>query len=304
MRKWLKFILPLMILCLFIPFRNVNAAFGVDIGDTYNYECIAAERTFSLGAETGTGEGFQIDGQHFDPGTIVTVEVIDLISDSVHYNVSSGGYNFYQFSDLIGLLASLRFQYIFYYAIATSMITDVNKWNQTFVEQDPGLLLYDPFIEIGSSTWEDIIEFGDGMVGYVSTISNLVGLTGDAEHDQNDDEFLCQYHIYGAYNETFTPYTSPYLPWEKDLLSIDHYYKYSYDKPNGVMLGSRMHGSTSGVVNGSTMSISYDFHVEQVGYDLPTNLIVGGLNGFTILITFVSLFIPVLIVRMKRKSIN
>jgi len=304
MKNWLKFVLPLFLLCLLIPIQAGIGAFGVNINDTFTYECIAAERIFTLGAESGTGEGFQIDGQHFAPGTTVTVIVSNLISDSVAYEVSSGGYTYFDFSELISLLSSLRFHYLFYPLIAASMITDVNNWNQTFVEEDPGLMLIEPFIEIEGTTWFDLEEFADGMETLLATATDLSSLVISSEIAQDDTTFLCEFHISGVLNETYTPLTSPYLPWIKDLNSIEHYYRFAYDKPTGVMLGTKMYGTTTGEVNGSVMELSYDFHVEQTGYDLPTELTTAKLNGFNIIITIVTLSIPVILIKFKRKSIN
>jgi hypothetical protein len=304
MKKWLKIILPLFLLCLLIPIKAGIGAFGVNINDTYTYECIAAERSFALGAESGIGEGFKIDGQHFDPGTTITVIVQNLISDSVVYNVSSGGYTYFAISDLMGFLISLRFYYLFYPFTATSIVTDVNNWNQTFVEEDPGLMLIEPFIEIGDATWTDFEEFADGMTTLVATANDLTGIIISSEFVQDDTTFLCEFHISGEFNETYTPVTSPSLPWIKDLNSLEHYYRFAYDKPTGVMLGTKMYGSASGEVNGSVMELSYDFHVEQTGYDLPDELTTAKFNGFSIMITIVTLSIPVILMKFKRKSIN
>lgn len=304
MKNLLKIVLPLFLLCLLIPIQAGVGAFGVNIDDTFTYECIAAERSFALGAESGIGEGFKIDGQHFDSGTTINVTVTNLISDSVIYSFASGGYSDFSISDKIGFISSLRFHYLFYPLIATSMITDVNKWNQTFVEEDPGLLLIEPFIEIEGTTWLDLEEFADSMETIVATATDLSSLVISSEFAQDDTTFLGEFHISGAFNETYTPLTSPSLPWIKDLNSIENYYRFAYDKPTGVMLGTKMYGSATGEVNGSDMDLSYDFHVEQTGYDLPEELTTAKLNGFSIIITIVTLSIPIILMKFKRKSIN
>lgn len=65
-----------------------------------------------------------------------------------------------------------------------------------------------------------------------------------------------------------------------------------------------MYGTTTGEVNGSLMELSYDFHVEQTGYDLPNELSTDKLNGFSIIITIVTLSIPIILMKFKRKSMN
>lgn len=304
MKNLLKIVFPLFLLCLLIPIQAGVGAFGVNIDDTFTYECIAAERSFALGAESGIGEGFKIDGQHFDPGTTINVTVTNLISDSVIYSFASGGYSDNSISDKIGFMSSLRFHYLFYPFTATSMITDVNNWNQAFVEEDPGLLLIEPFIEIDGTTWIDLEEFADSMTTILSTLAEYTGIVVSSEYAQDATTFLCEFHVYGEFNDTYTPLSSPYLPWIKDLNSIEHYYRFAYDKPTGVMLGTKMYGTTTGEVNGSVMELSYDFHVEQTGYDLPTELTTAKLNGFNIIITIVTLSIPIILMKFKRKSMN
>lgn len=211
MKNLLKIVLTLFLFSLLIPIQAGIGAFGVNIDDTFTYECITAERSFTLGAESGIGEGFKIDGQHFAPGTTVNVTVTNLISDSVIYSFASGGYTDFSISDKIGFFASLRFHYLFYPFTATSMITDVNNWNQTFVEEDPGLLLIEPFIEIDGTTWIDLEEFADSMTTILSTLAEYTGMVIISEYAQDATTFLCEFHVYGEFNETYTP-TSPSLP--------------------------------------------------------------------------------------------
>ena len=73
----LKIALPLLVVGLFLSATFARANYGVDIGDTFTFDVIANERSITLGANSATADGYEIDGHAFAVGTSVEVEVLD-----------------------------------------------------------------------------------------------------------------------------------------------------------------------------------------------------------------------------------
>ncbi|MFX1538484.1 MAG: choice-of-anchor S family protein, partial [Promethearchaeota archaeon] len=195
MKKIIGIVLPLFLFSL--PILPVLGTYGVSIGETFVYDCIAAERTIALGPYSGEAEGYQIDGQHFDPGTSVTVEITNFISDSVVYSVSSGGYVYNALSDLPAFIDGLRFKYIIYPFHFTVGLANINDWNQTKAEEDPALLLDEPFIDIEAATWSDLKDCADYLVSEYSTLSAAEELILSADYFEDETTFICEFYLHG-----------------------------------------------------------------------------------------------------------
>ncbi|MHA1308866.1 MAG: choice-of-anchor S family protein [Candidatus Heimdallarchaeota archaeon] len=302
MKKQVCVSLALVLLALLIPTQFCTAGtFGVIIGDEFTYDCVASERSVVWGTNSSSSEGYALEGHNFAVGTSVSVEVVNLISDSVAYTVSKDGYMEGYLSELIYFTSALMFTYHNWFHMYKNEIA-INGWNQLLWDQAPLLHLDDAFIEIDSTTWTSIIDVLEYIVESYATVITS-GLTLDAPYSNGDSIFAFELHLYGILNSTYTP-TSPATPWSDYSDDFDYRCKIAYDKSTGALLGIRMYGSTTGIHNVTNYEFSLDSHFEQEGYDLPATIDTNtnGFSGFNITIALGSITTLVLIAVFTRRK--
>jgi len=285
--------------------HSIAATFGVVISDTFTYDCVTSERSVVWGTNSSSSEGYSLEDHNFAVGTSVSVEVVNLISDSVAYTVSKDGYEEGYFSDATTMMSTLMFEYSLYLQVMKSHIRN-NGWNQALWDKPPRHHLDEAFIEIDSSTWSEFADFLDSLTEFHSTITPTNGLTMDTVYINDDTTFACELHLFGILNATYTPFTSPAIPWLDYSDDFDYKCKLAYDKSTGALLGMHLYGSMTGISNGTNYEFTIDSHFEQEVYNLPStiNTSTGGFSGYNIAIAVCSITTLFMIaVYIKRKIV-
>ncbi|MCK5047487.1 MAG: hypothetical protein KAS22_12955, partial [Candidatus Heimdallarchaeota archaeon] len=268
MKKMLKVIIPLALISLFLSSQLVTANFGVDIGDTFTYDCVAAERTMTIGSNTGTATGYTVDDHEFAEGTSVVVEVLefdDSLFNATIYEKQAGSYVENGSSSTFGFQLGGLLMTVFPLFFALGFV-DENTWNQTEAEEGPGMIL-EPFVEPEAATWTLFADFAAEVQTGTSLLSDpsMSGLSIQAEYTDSVSEFFFESYLTGTYNDSITNGTHTFLL----NYDVDHNFQFAFNKANGVMKGMRIEGSLEGTSNSTVVEISYNMHTELAGYNLP-----------------------------------
>jgi len=281
--------------------------FGVSIGDTFTYDCVASEQTIVWGSNSSYAEGYNLDEHHFIVGTSFSVEIMDT-STRVAYSVSKDGYQEGYLSNAQSLGYAMIFEYNSLILMMKGYLGN-NEWDQTVMETVYYMPIDLAFIETDTSTWSDLIDIVDYMNGLYSTLMPTSDITLEVGYVDDGTTFTYEMHVSGVLNNTYTPVTSPAIPWTDYSDDYDFCCRFAYDKATGVMLGTRLFGSMTGLSNVTNYEIAVDFHIEKAGYDLPTELQstnTEGFSGYSIAIAFGSITTLVMIavyVRRKKATI-
>jgi len=276
----LKIALPLLVVGLYLSATFANANYGVNIGDTFTYDVIANKRTITLGTNTATADGYEIDGHAFAAGTSVEIEVLEFDDSFINttiYEIRSGSYFENDSSSTFGFQLGGLFTIIFPLIISYGYL-DESQWNQTEAEELAGLGI-SPFVEPETATWDLFKEFAAEVQTGTSLVSDpaMQNLTLQAEYTDSVTEFLFEAFMGGHFTDTYSNGTHIF---EQDY-TIDHHYQFAYNKANGVLKGHRLVGTLSGTTNGTVLEMEYDNHVELLGYNLPKLQFGGGfIPGF------------------------
>jgi hypothetical protein len=272
LKKALKFIIPIAIMGLLISTQFANGTFGVEVGNTFTYDIIKSNISATIGTNSGSAVGYEVDGQVFGEGTQVDVEVTNVGVSSVEYEIQAGSYFITEtsssldlaFTTLLSILAPL----------AAIMIVD-QTWNQTEVEEvdEPFII---PFVENETTTWDSYKDLADDLQTSPPVSTDTLGVVGiNATYTETVTEFVFELYFFGqlVMNDTLI---TDYYEVDADL---EHHFQFAFTKSTGVLLGMRMQGSVVGISNATDIDFSYYYHVEKVGYNLP-NYIYGGGGGF------------------------
>jgi len=299
----LKVIIPLALISLFLSTQLVTANFGVDIGDTFTYDCIAAERTMTIGSNTGTATGYTVDDHEFAEGTSVVVEVLefdDSLFNTTIYEKQAGSYVENGSSSTFGFQLGGLLMTVFPLLFALGFV-DENLWNQTEAEAPPGMIL-EPFVEPEAATWTLFADFAAEVQTGTSLLSDpaMSGLSIQAEYTDSVSEFFFESYLTGTYNDSITNGTHIFLL----NYDVDHNFQFAFNKANGVMKGMHIEGSLEGTSNSTVVEISYNMHTELAGYDLPNFQFGGGfIPGFEwfLVIPALGLLVALPIIIRRRK---
>ena len=85
-----------MLIGLLLSTQAAVSTYQVTAGQTFDFDVIKAEMAVTVGSNSGSGQGFTLDGHHFEPGTQVTVTVDAVDPDpmiGVDWTVSANGYS-------------------------------------------------------------------------------------------------------------------------------------------------------------------------------------------------------------------
>lgn len=86
--------LIIIVIFLITPFLSVCSGIEVNINDASEYDVIKSSREISVGTNSASAEGFEIDGHHFSQGTSVKLNITTLgFLGTINYNISSNGYS-------------------------------------------------------------------------------------------------------------------------------------------------------------------------------------------------------------------
>ena len=298
-----KVIIPLALISLFLSSQLVTANFGVDIGDTFTYDCVAAERTMSIGTHTGTGTGYTVDDHAFAAGTSVVVEVLefdDSFFNTTIFEIQAGSYVENGSSSTFGFQLGGLLMTVFPLLFASLFVDEV-EWNQTEAEEAPGMIL-EPFVEPEAATWTLFTDFAAEVQTGTSLLSDpsMTGLSIQAEYTDSVSEFFFESYLTGTYNDTLTNGTHTYLI----NYDVDHHFQFAFNKANGVMKGMRVEGTVDGTSNSTAIGMSYEMHTELAGYNLPNYQFAGGfIPGFEwfLVIPALGLLVALPIIIRRRK---
>ena len=303
MRKIAKIIIPLIVLTLIGSMPLVKSDYQVSVGNTFIFDVETSFFDLTFGTNQANAAGYKIAGHAFNPDTSVSVEVLDIESESLLYNISAAGYSESKNAsnaDTDALIEQSLFPLEIIQELATS------EFNETKLEQERHYgILMKPFLNVLAGTWDlfkqvtEDLAVNHTILGYTFE-SNLIV---NATYDDNGTIFVFEFYFGDKYITTISTLASNI----SINLDIEHNYQFAYVKSTGVMLGMRMKGTVDGNINETAFSFVYNYRTEQNGYDLP-NFKFGGLPswpfpGLTVVITFVSIAIlsSVVIISRKRK---
>ncbi|MHA1586009.1 MAG: choice-of-anchor S family protein [Candidatus Heimdallarchaeota archaeon] len=266
MKKAVKIALPILLIGLILTTQTTKSTYQVSVGNTFVYDVIESSMSVTHGINSTDTQGFEIEGQYFNPGNSVTLNVTDVQPTDVTFNISAGAYSELRQSDLSDL--SMLFLYMvspIYYTEAISTM----KWNSTIIESlIHEEILMIPFLSVVSDTWNDWIDVVTGINnnGTILGTTYANGFAVSAAYYNTSIDFVFEFVITGVIDEVYVTGTSSSIL----NMTIDHQYQFAYTKATGVMLGMRMEGEVSGTANGTIIEYTYDYHTEKQGYDLPS----------------------------------
>jgi hypothetical protein len=299
LKKALKFIIPFAIMGLLLSTQFANGTFGVTVGQIFTYDVIKNNFSVTIGANSGTSTGYEIDGQEFPEGTQVDVEVTAVNPLDVEYELQSGSYYETDYSGSIGLGLTVVLSILVPFIALTAID---QTWNQTAVEEVSSPLLI-PFVENETSTWDAYIDMATDLQTAPPISTDTLGTIGiNATYSDTVSTFVFELYVGGTLNFNETLVSNYY----ETLGTVEHHFQFAYDKLTGVMLGIRMEGTVDGTSNGTDVSWSYYQHTEKVGYNLPGYEFGGGggfLPGFEWFIAIPAIaFIGAIAVIVRRRK--
>jgi hypothetical protein len=249
-----------------MPFVAVQGIVVVEVNDAFNFDVLKTNRSISIGENSASAEGYEIDGQHFGQATSVNLNITNIgFLSSVSYNISSGGYSEINSINTLGFYFSILL-HIFEPFTLINDYSNISEWDQAAAEEDPGILIY-PFLNNDTSTWDYLHGYVDDAING-TLLDSYVG-TEDVEtagsYTNTSTLYMCEIYYEGIYHHNVTEGSDIILVHS----NIKHNLKMAYNKTNGVMLGIRDKGTLSGVANESAIFIQYEYHTELEGYNLP-----------------------------------
>jgi hypothetical protein len=273
MKKAVKIALPMLLIAMIFTIQTIKADYLVTVNSTFQYDVIESDLNVTFGTNTADLDGFEIEGNFFNPGATVDLNVTSVNPTQVLYNISSGSYSEIRAAQPLDELYLLL---LMLYPIALVHDVSVSTWNATELEDDfhEGLFMV-PFLSIDADTWDDWM----GAVEDINANKTIVietftdALTVEARYLNLTNDFIFEFYMNGQLDEQYTFVTTNSLI----NVTIEHQYQFAFAKATGVLRGMRMEGSISGFCNGTVVNMDYNYKTEQVGYDLPSY----GLGGPT-----------------------
>ncbi|MHA1503861.1 MAG: choice-of-anchor S family protein [Candidatus Heimdallarchaeota archaeon] len=296
MKKILKIVLPLFIVGLFLSVSMTRGAYGVIVGDEFTFDIVSANQVITVGTNSGSGDGYVVDGLSFAEGTSVDTNVT-AVGASVDYNLTAGSAVEPMSSSGFGL-ALLTALHIVFPMLYLEQFAEFDAWNQTAADMEPGIFFV-PFVE-SDTNWTVYIEMATDIHATATTNATQPVLL-DAAYTDETDVFYFEMYFGGNMVSNFTTATGFY---ELDV-EIEHHYQFAYTKSTGVMLGMRVAFDITGTSNSTDVDISFDSKVEIDGYNLPAYSIGGGWTwpfpAFGIIAAFTTLGTIAVLVIKRRK---
>lgn len=242
--------------------------FGVDIGDTFTYDCEASSRDITLGSNSASASGYEVDEQHFDEGTSVDVEVLAFetsFGNTTIFEIQAGSYTENSSSSNFGVqLGGLLM--IFFPLLFMGAYVNETAWNQTEAEADPGMMM-EPFVEPGTATWDIFKDLAQEAQTATTMFSGAESnLQIHADYTESATEFLFESYLNGTYEGNVTDGSSILFI---DYTNVQNHFQMVYNIVTGVMKGMQLEGSLTGTSNGTAIQIDYHFQTELSGYNLP-----------------------------------
>ena len=246
---------------------SVQAAYYVDIDDAFDYDIRKCEHKFDFENVTTSGQGFEIDGTHFDQGTTVNLNITSFPILSIQYNISVGSVSqLSQYSLFTELIDNNL--YLTYPLHLLTTYYNTSDWNSTELSVDPGYKFI-PFINNATFTFDYAIEI-------VENANNQTYLTGpeyalaatNGTYENTSSYFYFEFYTHGIIQDNHTSGSSIF----QTNVTVQHIYQYAYDRSDNSLLGSRIRGWIDGFSNDSKLKIEYDFHTELEGYNLPASI--------------------------------
>ncbi|NHJ32833.1 MAG: hypothetical protein FK732_08215 [Asgard group archaeon] len=303
MKKAVKIALPLLLIAFIFSTQAIEGPYLVTLSEVYEYDVIESDLNVTFGTNTADLDGFEIDGQFFNPGTAVLLNISNVLADEITYYIQSGSYAEIRSTTPLDLLYMLLYMI---YPIGIIHDVSVDTWNATELEENYhlGIMMIPPFIQVETDTWEGWIETVEEINANKTIFAYTFtdALTVEAHYLNLTTDFVFELYMSGQLDEQYTSF----LTTSTINVTIEHQFQFAYTKATGVMLGMRMEGTISGLANGTIVEMDYNYKTEQIGYDLPSYALGGPtwpFPGFEYLIAFSALtviVIPILI--RKRKN--
>jgi len=266
MKKAVKIALPLLLIAIIFSTQTIKGDYLVTVNSVFDYDVVDSAANVTFGTNNANIQGYEINGQYFNPGNTISLNVTDVQPTSTTYNLTSGSYSEIRST---GVLDVLYMIILMIYPVALIEHLSVSTWNETALEEDyhAGILMV-PFLSVYETTWNDWIETVNDINanGTIMAETFTEALVVEAAYHNTTTNFVFEFYLSGTLNEQYTHLSTTSLI----NVTIEHQYQFAYTKATGVMLGMRMEGTISGLSNGTIVEVNYDYRAEQTGYDLPS----------------------------------
>ncbi len=252
MKKLLKVALPIILISVLLGSTTSRAAYGVIVGQAFDYEVVASSWDILVGTNSSSGTGFSFLNTTQAVGTQFEVEVTNVDTSGVNWNLTIGtdtetGSN--APFDIIGIV---------FMAVMPVLIVDGSPliWNQT--EMDQGTDIFELF-------FLEPIEFSETF------------------NEMSQDEFITDvadpnWHFENVGGTFYTTTNIAVFEWHfdttytnnTDIFSGDHTLQIAFDESTGNLKGLYYDIDYSGILNGENIIYKIEQKFEEVGYNLPT----------------------------------
>lgn len=289
MKKMLKIALPLFIIAMFLNTTMVRSDFAVTVGEDNNYDVITSNWSIAVGANSGSGIGFNVEGIGYDIGDDINVEVTAETTIDVDYDITLNGTDTYAWS-------SSGFGNIFFIAISIFLPLMMpglvgGTWDQAEIEKGP--ILWGDFF-IHPVMTEAFYEFANNQTA-LDEIKNdpdyseykFKKLKGVFENSTDIAVFdwACDFTIK---NTTTSTNWGGIFRW-----------KLAFDQTTGWVKGWGIKMEYDGTYEGTVLDVVWNQVVQQEGYALGNFAIIPGFEWFLVIPVLGLLAIPVIIKRRK-----
>jgi hypothetical protein len=289
-----------VLICFFgFNINSVKGLYGVTVGEIYNYELIMASQNLTYGDHFASSRGIYAWDYTFNEGAILTYEITNVSDLSAEFNFSSGSFDMslmtIEWVDL-NLILMMSFQVI-------SLVESYNldPWNQTIWERGINLPYMSPFLEISNDTWDEITNIDQYLSSFCDDISGQDTIIYQFSEFQTDEILEVETYIEGDILGSI---------WGVNAeVTLSNQLKFVFNTETGVLQGIHVKAFIKGdYFNYEDLEISYEYHIELVGYDLNDFSfsevhVVGNFGELTIIGTITFMCIIILI-KYKKKNRN
>jgi len=252
MNKLFKASFSIILISVLLGSTTSRAAYGVIVGQSFDYEVVASSWEILFGTNSSSGTGFSFLDTTQAVGTQFEVEVTQVETSSVDWNLTIG------IDTITGSNTQFDVFSIIMLIVMPALIVDQSPidWNQT--EMDQGIEIIELFFLDPTQVWDTFYDLSQDDI--------ITDLEENPEWNFEDvgGYFYTQLNIAvfeWCFDGTYTNST--------DIFSGDYTFQIAYDASTGQVKGIYYDIDYSGTLNGESIIYKTEHKFEEVGYNLP-----------------------------------
>jgi hypothetical protein len=293
MKKIKLIIFAIVFGLLFYPV-STKGAFGVSVGDIYNYTVKTSRWNITHGSNTGSVEKYRLFLDPYNVGTSFNINVTNVLADSVEYDIITSSTT-YSWHDEMSTFQIYFVLFLFLPYLNADYVT--SGWPTWELENGLSLPI-NYFYDTDSSTFDYFNNWETtSILTEYSTNSGWEYTHIEAYFDTSGKYAIFDWIIEGA-----LVYTSP------DDIDISGYYqlKLVFDVFSGVLQGYRYETNFKGSVEGENYESESEQEVHLTGYSVPdyyfttTGKYVPGFKWYIPILVFNSLIIISIVIKSHK----